>query len=362
MKHPTEPTFSSLNRRTFQFATAVAASAVWSTSAKSSAFARAQSPARKLRVGQIGTGHGHANKIGVYRASPDYEVVGIAEPDKKLFEENKKKDAFQGLEWMSVDQLLATKDLDVVLIETRVNQLLDTAERCVLAGKHIHLDKPAGESYQQFERILKIANDKKLLVQMGYMFRYNPAWLFLKDLHARGWLGEIFEVQGVISKVVDNPSREKFAQYRGGMMFELGCHLMDLVVDLLGEPGKVTGFAMHSSPKSDALRDNTLAVLEYPKAIATIKSSALEVEGSARRHLTVCGTEGTVHIQPIDNPKIQLALSQPRDNYKREYQEISFPSFQRYVADAADMAKILRGEKACDFSPEHDLQIGRAHV
>ena len=83
------------------------------------------------------------------------------------------------------------------------------------------------------------------------------------------------------------------------------------------------------------------------------------IEGSARRHLTVCGTEGTVHIQPIDNPKIQLALSQPRDNYKREYQEISFPSFQRYVADAADMAKILRGEKACDFSPEHDLRVQR---
>lgn len=43
--------------------------------------AAAEVPRRPLRVGQIGTGHGHATKLEVYRRSPDWEVVGLVEPD-----------------------------------------------------------------------------------------------------------------------------------------------------------------------------------------------------------------------------------------------------------------------------------------
>ncbi|MFM8573978.1 MAG: Gfo/Idh/MocA family protein, partial [Pirellula sp.] len=141
--------------------------------------------ARKLRVGQIGTMHGHATKLSVYRKSSDYEVVGIAEPDSQSKASAQKHPAFVDLQWLSIDQLLNIPDLDVVLVETQVKDSLDIALRCVQAGKHIHLDKPAGESLEQFERILRIAQDKQLVVQMGYMYRYNPAWLMLKELHSK---------------------------------------------------------------------------------------------------------------------------------------------------------------------------------
>ena len=88
-----------------------------------------------------------------------------------------------------------------------------------------------------------------------------------------------------------------------------------------------------------------------------MKSSALEVDGGERRHLVVCGTEGTFHIQPLDSPAARVALSRPHDGYKQGYQEISFPRFTRYVADAADMARIIRGEKPSDFSYSHDHDV-----
>ena len=100
-----------------------------------------------------------------------------------------------------------------------------------------------------------------------------------------------------------------------------------------------------------------LAVLGYPHAIATVKSSAVEVEGSKRRHLTVCGTEGTLHIQPLDNPVGRLALSQARGEYQAGIQEIKFPKFKRYVNEAAEMARVIRGEQAPVFSYDHDLAV-----
>jgi predicted dehydrogenase len=255
--------------------------------------------------------------------------------------------------------LLNEPGLQAVLVETRVHDLLDTAERCIAAGKHVHLDKPAGQSLAQFERLLQNAARQQLLVQMGYMYRYNPAILLLREFHSQGWLGEVFEVQAVMSKVVPPAERQRLAEYPGGILFELGCHLIDLTIGVLGAPDEITGFSTYSAPLRDGLADNMLAVLSYPRAIATIKSSAMEVEGFARRHFVVCGTEGTFHLQPLDSPSATIALGRPRASYRRGLQTVEFPKFYRYVADAQDMASIIRGEKASDFGYEHDLAVQR---
>jgi predicted dehydrogenase len=313
----------------------------------------------KIRIGQIGVGHAHATKLSVYRSLPDYEIVGIVEPNQRLRELAMRQPAFQDLKWMTTEQLLDTSNLTAVLVETEVKDLLATAEKCVSAGKHVHIDKPAGESLSQFEKILSIAKQKKLLVQMGYMYRYNPALLLLKQFLHEGWLGDVFEVHAVMSKVVDPEGRMAHAAYRGGMMFELGCHLIDLVHTVLGEPLSVTGFHQHVAKTNDTLLDNALAVLQYPHALATVKTSAQEVDGNARRHLVVCGVNGTFHIQPLDNPSVRLTLANSVSSYKAGQQEISFPKFTRYIADAVDMARIIRGEKESDFSYDHDLAVQR---
>jgi predicted dehydrogenase len=147
--------------------------------------------------------------------------------------------------------------------------------------------------------------------------------------------------------------------WNGGFMTPhvRGCHVIDLVIGVLGKPDRIHAYPRHSGKQADSLLDNMLAVLEYPKATATVKSSAEEVDGGSRRHFVVCGTSGTFHIQPLDSPAIRLTLDRDRGNYKKGTQEIALPKFTRYVADAADMARILRGEKETDFPYAHDLTV-----
>ena len=166
---------------------------------------------------------------------------------------------------MSREELLDVPGLEAVLVETRVRDLLDAAEACVAAGKHVHLDKPAGQSLPQFRRLLDAAAAKKLLVQMGYMYRYSPAVVLMRQVLARGWLGDPFEVHAVMSKVVAPAERRRLAEYPGGTMFELGCHVIDLVVGVLGKPQAVTPFAQHAAKANDGLADNMLAVFRYPQ-------------------------------------------------------------------------------------------------
>ena len=313
-----------------------------------------------IKVGQIGVGHAHASKLSVYRESPAYEVVGIVEPDKGLRNQAKTQKVYQDLKWMTQEELMNVSGLEVVLVETRVRDLLDTAEGCIAAGKHIHLDKPAGESLPQFRRILQSAEEQGLMLQMGYMYRYNPGVVLMREFLQRGWLGEPFEVHTVMSKVVAPSSRHRIGEYPGGIMFELGGHIMDLTIGVLGKPDKVTPYPRRVVKSDDKLIDNMLAVLEYPRATATVKSSAVEVEGFARRHFVVCGTEGTLHIQPLDDPAVRVAFSEPHEKYVKGYQDIKLPEYTRYVDDAADMARVLRGEKENDFPYDHDLTVQTA--
>lgn len=311
----------------------------------------------RIKIGQIGTGHGHANKISVYRQSADYDVVGIVETDLKLRAAAEKQAAFAGLKWLTREELFAIPGLQAALIETKVPNLLDHAESAIDHGFHIHLDKPAGASLPHLRRIMEKAKQKERLIQVGYMFRYNPAIMMLREFLKKGWLGEVCEINTVMGKIVDPVSRQELAQYTGGIMFELGCHVLDSVVSMLGKPTRVTPYHRHSSILADKLNDNMLAVLEYPKTLVTIKASAVEVDGGDRRHMVVCGTEGTFHIQPLDNPSAKITLSTARGEFKKGTQEIKFEKYQRYVGDAGDMAKIIRGEKKADFSPEHDLLV-----
>jgi hypothetical protein len=134
---------------------------------------------------------------------------------------------------------------------------------------------------------------------------------------------------------------------------------VDLVVRIMGAPNDVSSFSQTSSLAQDKLADNMLAVLTYPHTIATIKSSALEVEGFSRRHLVVCGSRGTFHMQPLDQPTVNLTLTNAVGEYRTGENKRSFPPFERYVADAMQMAHVIRGESEIDYDARHDMLVQR---
>ena len=317
----------------------------------------------KIIAGQIGTRHAHASgKVGTMRTfSDDYDVVGVVEPDKERRAMLEKQAAYRGVTWMSEEQLLNTPGLQLVCVETEVKDLLDTAQRCIGENLHIHLDKPAGESLPQFQKVLSAATSKQRVVQMGYMFRYNPAFQFLYQAVGQGWLGDIFETHAVISKTVGASTRRQLAAYPGGSMFELGCHLIDAVVATLGKPDQVTPYIRRTRPNEDSLADNQLAVLEYPRATATVRSALVEVDGGRRRQMVVCGDQGTIAIRPLEPPQLSLTLAKPQGKFSAGTHPVSLRKpGGRYDGDFMDLAQIIRGEKSPDYSVQHDLAVQEA--
>lgn len=290
-----------------------------------------------------------------------FEVVGVVEPDESRRKTMTNADAYRGLKWMSQEELLNTSGLAAVAVETPVQDLVPTALACIQAGKHIHLDKPAGPSMSACRQLHAAADERNLTIQMGYMLRYNPAFELLFQVVRDGWLGRITELTGAMGKKGNDAMRQELSEFPGGGMFELACHIIDAMVTVLGKPDRVTAHNRRSYPDKDSFADNQMAVFDYPNAIASIRCNHLDPFGFPRRHFNVVGESGAFHINPMEPPKARIALDQPRGKFKRGFQDVEFAkSSGRYDNEFRDLAKVIRGEKELAWDSSHDLAVHEA--
>ena len=183
-----------------------------------------------IKIGQIGIGHNHgeAKMITVKKFPELFEVVGFAEENEEWLEKRGNLECYKGLKRYSVDELI--EKCDALLIETDVWNLTEIAQKCIDAGKHVHIDKPASGTLQEYKKMLDTARDKNLIVQLAYMYRYNPAIQKAFQLISEGKLGEIYSINAEMSTFHSPKYREWLTNFGGGIMYILGCHLIDLVV------------------------------------------------------------------------------------------------------------------------------------
>jgi predicted dehydrogenase len=313
-----------------------------------------------LRIGQIGTRHSHASgKMEALRHLTQlYQVIGIAENDPKSAENAKRNKAYAELAWHEEAALLADAKIEVVAVETTLEDSTATALRAIQAGKHIHLDKPGGSDHAPFRAMRLGAERRGLQVQMGYMLRHNPAFSLLFRAARAGWFGEILEITATMGKQADAGLRRSLATIPGQGMFELGCHLIDAIVTVLGAPTKVTAWGTASPTAADPLIDNQLAVLEYPRALAVVRSHHNDPGGTARRAFTLVGTHGSMDIAPLESGKAILRLTKACDEFAAGEHKLALPLPRgRYDEEFIALAKWVRGTEKCPWTAKHDIQV-----
>ena len=316
----------------------------------------------RIKIGQIGIGHNHGEaKMKAVRKFPElFEVVGYAEENEKWIERRGAKVGYEGLPRLSVEEVIARSD--AILVESDVWDLTKYAQMCIDAGKHIHMDKPAGGTLEEYERLLNDAKSKDLVVQMGYMYRYNPAVMKCFEHVKNGDLGEIYSINAEMSTFHKPQYKQWLTNFGGGIMYILGSHLVDLVVYMMGEPKKITTFLKHTGADGIDFEDNNLAVLEYDKALARIFVSSVEVNGFGRRQLVVAGSRGTVNICPLERPMIMTYSDTSIAEYGCVDKKIVIPCEDntadgRYDDMMQDFYAYIKGTKENPFTYEHDLLV-----
>lgn len=320
---------------------------------------------KKVRIAQVGTGHDHAR--GIFEnlmQLPDYfEFVGVAEPNPERL-----KDIYPNVPHYTVEELLEMDDLDAVAIETEESLSTQYAQLFADKGIAIHMDKPGAQNIEAFERLIHTVKEKKLPFNMGYMYRFNPIIRRAIERAQVGELGEIFSVEAHMSIHYDRAKRDWLSQFKGGQLYFLGCHLIDLVYTLQGEPDEVLPLSMSTGLEGCETEDYGFAALKYKNGVSFVKSCTTELGGFDRRQIVICGSRGTIEIKPTETFVTTPGYCMLRTRETVTLGKMSLAPFRdcpmtdeavagRYENMLISFARMVRGEESMIRSYDYELGL-----
>ncbi|MBR5546908.1 MAG: Gfo/Idh/MocA family oxidoreductase [Clostridia bacterium] len=306
---------------------------------------------KPVRIAQIGSGHDHAPAAfkTLLNLKEHFDLIGFAEstPGREVPE------LYNEVPRYTVEELLAMPDLEAVAIECEELNATAVAQKFADKGVAIYLDKPGSPNAAAFDHLMETIEQKHLPFQMGYMYRYNPSVQKLMGMAKRGELGDIYSVEAHMSVRHLNEKREWLGQFKGGMTYFLGCHLIDMVLQLQGEPLEVIPLNCSTHIEDVHTEDFGFVAFRYDNGVSFIKTCAAEANGFYRRQLVVCGSKGTYEIKPFEKHESGGMQSSPttvalvKDNPEHKWHNFAQPQenvvHDRYETMMQRFAQSVRG-------------------
>ncbi len=142
-------------------------------------------------------------------------------------------------------QMFEHEHLDIVVVTTPTFNHMESIELAIENGCAVFVEKPLAINVKQAERIVNLAQDKKIPVQVGFCNRFYPSVIKAKELLNNNELGTIQTVKAemYIADVFEEHSGWRYCPELsgGGVLMDFGIHMIDLLVHLFGEIKSVKG-------------------------------------------------------------------------------------------------------------------------
>ena len=319
---------------------------------------------RKVKIVQIGMNtNSHSTHIfGSLKKQQDiFEIVGYVLPENEKTRLPEQVKHLEGFRELTLEEALTDPQIEAVTVETDEIYLSKYALLAAKHGKHIHMEKPGGISLAEFETLIDTVKQSGKVFHTGYMYRYNP---YVKDLMQRvkaGELGDIISVEAQMSCPHTVQVRQWLEQFPGGMMFFLGCHLVDLILQLQGKPERIIPLNKSTGKDGVTSPDYGMAVFEYPNGVSFAKTYAAELGGFVRRQLVVTGTKGTVELKPFeilrDGGQYTDRTVYTSQDWHQPGEKSTSAFYDRYDEMMASFAAMVRGEKENPYTYDYELEL-----
>jgi predicted dehydrogenase len=212
-------------------------------------------------------------------------VVGIAD---LMMDRAREQAERHGVRAMTVDELLASDDVEIVLNLTIPAAHGDVALRALSAGKSVYNEKPLAATRDEANQILEVAAAKGLRVGSAPDTFLGGALQTARALLDEGAIGTPVAATGMLMLSGHerwHPNPDFYYQPGGGPLFDMGPYYLAALLSLLGPVTRVTGTASTSFPTrtiGSGPRAGDVIPVDTPTHIIT----ALDFAGGARGSLT----------------------------------------------------------------------------
>jgi predicted dehydrogenase len=318
-----------------------------------------------LRIALISRWHVHSHKpderyVKEFLKQPDCSVTCVWDEDPEIAREWAAE--YNVPAATSLEDALSRDDVDGILVTSAAKDHKEIFIAAAKHKKHIHMEKPGGIELSDFENLIRIVKQNKTVFHTGYMYRYNPYVIELKQKIKNGELGDIISVEAQMNCSHSDDVRKWLANFPGGMLFFLGCHLIDLIYSIQGKPKKVIPLSCSTGINGINTCDYGMAVLQYENGVSFAKTNDTQLGGFARRYLAVTGTKATVEICPLemfaeDGSQFAEKTEYKSENWGDRGQKTQSVNFGRYDAMLAGFASYVRGDAENPWTYDYELEL-----
>ena len=262
---------------------------------------------RPLKTLFYGMTHEHAaGKLATLRKlRDDFEVIAVVDDRPRgapHFIDPACPVDVSGFRVVTEREADAITDIDVAFAETANADLMEIAAKFAARGIPMHCDKPCGESVEPYASLVETCRKKSIPFQIGYMYRGNPAVKWIWENVAKGIVGDVAFVEVDMNHDYGSAGyAEYLSAFKGGILYNLGCHLVDMVLPLVrGELLEAHPFVGPAPGDPPWAKTCGAAFLRFGGTDVLVRTSSHMPGALMTRRLRIDGTEGTIDLCPIE--------------------------------------------------------------
>lgn len=256
-----------------------------------------------LRVGLVGFGMaGRVFHAPLISSVDGLELAAVVERHT-----DQAKQRYPGITtYRTLEELLVDASIELVVVATPSGTHFEVAKQVLAAGKHTVVDKPLSVTSHQIAELIALASAGNRLLIPFHNRRWDGDFLTVQKLLNEHQLGRIVHMESRFDRWSPGATRRPWKddpEQGGGVLLDLGTHLVDQALVLCGKPLAVSADVLRERD-GEGSEDSFTVRLRYQRCFVTLGANQLSAPAGARFH--VRGTRGNFRKKGVDPQEAAL--------------------------------------------------------
>lgn len=262
----------------------------------------------KVGIGIIGSQFISSIHAEALKSVPDAQIIAVMSPTEGNAKEFATKHNIPN-HFTKLDELLALKEIDMIIIGAPNNVHCDITLKAAKAGKHIVVEKPMCMNLAEADLMIETCKEANLKLMYAEELLFTPKYVRLKKLLDEGTLGEPVLLKQ--SEKHDGPHADHFWDVEksgGGVTMDMGCHAIQFFRWLNNNNPIKSVYAQMSTSvhKSKTIGDdNSIIIIEFENGVTAIAEESWTKLGGMDDRAEIHGSEGVAYADVLQGNSIQ---------------------------------------------------------
>ena len=307
---------------------------------------------KTISLGFIGTGIA-ANDLhwpAIEQLGNKFNVAAVCNRSRNKAEAFAKK-CKATVVYDTVDELLADKNVDAVVVAVPIELNYGMARLAIASGKHVLLEKPLAASLDEAKILRDLVPQNRQVLLLAENFRYHKAFTKIKELMAGNAIGEVISFcwNDYKSLHVDNKYATPWRmnnQYPGGFIFDGGIHNVAALRMIFGDVQTQVSATKSVNPAIGTI-DTLISTLVFENGVTGNLNLCYSTNGFEQNRLLVLGKNGSIcfendELKLYSQSKVELlATTDLSDSYLCQFDDF----YNCIVSGAAPQSTFAEGVK-----------------